>query len=74
MGSPMVVTFGQQYHVGEKPTVILYAYINHHAQPPVITQHTHFLLLYIVTRIVLIMSIIGLSNHTRIGAWVNRKM
>ena len=36
----MVVTLGQQYNVGEKPTVILYIYITHHAQPPVITQHT----------------------------------
>ena len=31
--SPLVVTLGQQYNVGEKPTVILYTYINHHAQP-----------------------------------------
>ena len=27
-GSPMVVTLGQQYDVGEKLTVILYTYIN----------------------------------------------
>ena len=27
----MVVTLGQQYNVGEKPTVILYTYINRHA-------------------------------------------
>ena len=26
----MVVTLGQQYNVGEKPTVIMYTYINHH--------------------------------------------
>ena len=38
----MVVTLGQQYNVGEKPTVILYTYINHHAQLPVITQHTDY--------------------------------
>ena len=38
-GSPLVVTLGQQYNVGEKPTVILYTYINHHAQPPIIPQH-----------------------------------
>ena len=31
---------GQQYNVGEKPTVILYTYTNHHAQLPAITQHT----------------------------------
>ena len=30
-GSPMVVTLGQQYNVREKPTVILYTYINRHA-------------------------------------------
>ena len=30
----MVVTLGQQYNVGEKPTVILYTYINRHAGPP----------------------------------------
>ena len=27
----MVVTLGQEYHVGEKPTVILHTYINRHA-------------------------------------------
>ena len=31
MGSPMVVTLGQQqYNFGERPTVILYTYINRH--------------------------------------------
>ena len=30
----MVVTLGQQYYVGEKPTVILYTYINRHAGTP----------------------------------------
>ena len=34
-GSPTVVTLGQQYNVGEKPTVILYtSYINRHAGTP----------------------------------------
>ena len=36
-GSPMVVTMGQQYNVGEKPTVILYTCINKHAETP---KHT----------------------------------
>ena len=27
----MAVALGQQYHVGERPTVILYTYINRHA-------------------------------------------
>ena len=51
-GSPMVVTLGQQYNVGEKPTVILYTYINHHAEPPnIIKQNTLF---YIVKRVVVL--------------------
>ena len=33
-GSLMVVTLGQQYNVEEKPTVILYTYINRHAGTP----------------------------------------
>ena len=31
---PVVVTLGQQYNIGEKPTVILYTYINRHARTP----------------------------------------
>ena len=30
----MEVTLGQQYNIGEKPTVILYTYINRHAGTP----------------------------------------
>ena len=30
----MVITLGQQYNVGEKPTVILYTHINRHAGTP----------------------------------------
>ena len=30
----MVVTLGQQYIIGEKPTIILYTYINRHARTP----------------------------------------
>ena len=33
-GSPMQITLGQQYNVGEKPTVILYIYINRHVGTP----------------------------------------
>ena len=32
--SPMVITLGQQYNIGEKPTVILYTYIIRHAGTP----------------------------------------
>ena len=34
----MVVTLDQQYHVGEKPTVILYTNINRHVGTPNKTQ------------------------------------
>ena len=30
----MVVILSQQYNIGEKPTVILYTYINRHAGTP----------------------------------------
>ena len=30
----MTVTLGQQYNIGEKPTVILYTYINRHVGTP----------------------------------------
>ena len=33
-GFPMETTLGQQDNVGEKPTVILYTYINRHAGTP----------------------------------------
>ena len=38
MGSSMVVTLGQHYNVRERPTVILYTYINRHAGPPDTTK------------------------------------
>ena len=31
---PNVVTSGQQYNIGKKPTVILYIYMNRHAGTP----------------------------------------
>ena len=34
----MVVTLGEQYNIGEKPTVILYTYINHHTESSSITK------------------------------------
>ena len=36
----MVVTLGQQYNVGDKPTVILYTYITRHAGTPDKKQKT----------------------------------
>ena len=33
-GFPNGVTQGQQYNIGEKPTVTLYTYINHHVGTP----------------------------------------
>ena len=37
----MEITLGQHYNVGEKSTVILYTYLNHHAEPQIITKHKH---------------------------------
>ena len=36
----MEIILGQQYNVGEKPTVILYTYINRHAGTPEKTVKT----------------------------------
>ena len=33
-GFPNVITSGRQYNIGEKPSVILYTYINLHAETP----------------------------------------
>ena len=33
-GFPNVTTSGQQYNIGEKPSVIVYTYINLHAGTP----------------------------------------
>ena len=33
-GSSKVITLGQQYNAGEKPSVMLYTYINRHAGTP----------------------------------------
>ena len=38
----MLVTLGQQYNIGEKPTVMLYTYINHHAGTPDENKQKHF--------------------------------
>ena len=39
----MVVILGQQYSVGENHTVVLYTYINRHAEPPNTTNLRHSL-------------------------------
>ena len=41
-GSPIVITSGQQYNIGEKPSVILYTYINLHAGTPNVPSPTLF--------------------------------
>ena len=56
-------TLGQQYNVGEKPTVILYTYINRHAESPSVTKQKT--MQYIVKRVVIIYDK-GPSNHTQI--------
>ena len=39
-GFPNGVTYGQQYNIGEKPTVTLYNYSNHHVGTPKQKQTT----------------------------------
>ena len=72
MGSPVVATLGQQYNVGERPTVILYTYINRHARPSGTTKQNT--IQHITKKVVIIYEIIIPSNHTAIVAWVNSKM
>ena len=48
----MVVTLGQQYNVGEKPTVVLYSYINRHAGPPNKTKQKT--MQYMIKRVVVV--------------------
>ena len=38
----MVVTLGQQYHVGEKPTVIMYTCFDRHAGKQTKTKHKQY--------------------------------
>ena len=52
MGFPKVVTLGQQYSVREKPTVILYTYINRHARPP--NNSKQVTVQYIIKKVVII--------------------
>ena len=40
-GFPNGITWGQQYNIGEKPTVSLYTYINHHVGTPKQKQTNH---------------------------------
>ena len=57
----MQITSGQQYNVGEKPTVILYIYINRHVGTPEKTLKTRqcntpshmVVVIYILTLLVL---------------------
>ena len=44
-GFPNVTTSGRQYNIGEKPSVILYTYINLHAGTP--KPQSFFLSLYL---------------------------
>ena len=67
----MEITLGQHFNIREKPTVILYTYINHHAQPPIITQHNHCVVHSYEDSTNNNVDNSILSSHTRIGAWVN---
>ena len=61
----MVVTLGQQYNVGDKFTVILYTYINRHAEPPNVIEQKA--LQYIVKRVVIIYDNISIEPHKNRG-------
>ena len=53
MGSPMEVTLGQQYNVGERPTVILYAYTSI-AIPGHQTQQKQKTIQYVIKKVVIV--------------------
>ena len=57
------MSLGQQHHVGEKPTLILYTYINCHAEPPNITKQKT--LQYIVKRIVITYDNNGIEQYKK---------
>ena len=63
----MVVTLGQQYIVGEKPTVILYTYINRHAGAANNTKQKQCSTL--LNRLVIIYDITVPSNHVAIETY-----
>ena len=62
----MVVTLSQQYNVGERPTVILYTYINRH-RPPNATKAKYNTIQYIIKNIVLNSSNIQCSVDLKPG-------
>ena len=43
-GFPDVMTSGRQYNIGEKPSVILYTYINLHAGTPELTLTSYMVI------------------------------
>ena len=75
MGSPTVVNLDQQYNVEERPSVILYTYINCHARPSDTTKTKDYMscIQYITKKVVIIYDNTT-NNHTALGAWVNSKM
>ena len=51
----MQITSGQQYNVGEKPTVILYIYINRHLGTPektLKTRQSNMVVVIYITKVV----------------------
>ena len=62
----MVVIFGQQYNVGEKPTVMLYTYyINRHAGPPNNTENN--VVLYKVKKFGIIYDNMAIESYNNRG-------
>ena len=80
----MVVTSGQQYNVGEKPTVVLYTYINRHAGINIKTktEGRMFLLVFLLfahtqrmlraSRILMLNRVLALRKIDKKGSVVSR--
>ena len=64
-GSPMVETLSQQYNTGEKPTVMLYTYIDSHAGTPDKNKTKTFVVVVVVVVVVFLI----LSDALRIQPW-----
>ena len=63
----MVVTLGQQYNIGEKPTVILYTYINRLAGTPEKSSIPIIFVLFVFRFVVLDVTESGVHGASSLG-------
>ena len=61
----MQITLGQQYNVGEKPTVILYIYINRPAGTPEKHKNKPETMLYTITHGIVVIIYITKAINTK---------